>query len=492
MKLKKIAKDLIAKSSEKEVERLLKKILPSTKFRGKTFAVGGYNRDELLGLDAKDLDIVVEMKDGAKKITKFLKKEFPNEITKPYQMGASYPIWQITFQEDINYKDDLFETKGAVIEFADTMKESFPDENSRQRETSFGTLKEDVERRDFTVNSLLKDLSTGEFIDLTGTSIRDIEKGILQGNPGVDFDEILRQDPLRMIRLVRFQAKYGWKVPLSVLKAVKRNAKRIKIVSKERITAELVKIGKVKGGFYKAIRLMKVTGLLKEIMPEIDALRNIKQQPDVRMIHLEGETVFHHTMEVLKHAQPTFEAQLSALLHDVGKKDTQEFVDGKVQFLGHEQVSGEIAEAIMKRLKIDSKTIKKVKNTVVNHMRPHSLNKAKAKSLRKFIREIGDELEDVLDLAHADGKGTLIQDELGNLKPSKGVENIRERLYHYRDEVPVVKPKPPLNGREIMKLLNINQGHDVGRAVHIVQDIVDEHGFDVDKQFVIDELLERY
>jgi tRNA nucleotidyltransferase/poly(A) polymerase len=177
-------------------------------------------------------------------------------------MGAAYPIWQITFKDNVEFDGETYRTKGAVIEFADTQTESFPDPESRQRVVEYGDLKQDVERRDFTVNMLMKDLSTGEVRDLTGTSINDIKKGILRGHPGVDFNKILRDDPLRMMRLIRFQAKYGWKVPLSVLKIVKRNAGRIKAVSGERIRDELIKVMKL-GKLAQAIKMMKVVGLLK-------------------------------------------------------------------------------------------------------------------------------------------------------------------------------------------------------------------------------------
>lgn len=191
-----VARRLVSLSAEKEVERLLLLILPGTQFSGKTFAVGGYVRDQLLGLEAKDLDIVVEMKNGAEKLTYWLHDMFPVETTSPYQLGAGYPIWQITFQKNIKFSDELYETKGAVIEFADSQKESFPDPDSRQRITESGTIEEDVQRRDFTVNMLLRDLSSGELRDLTGVSQRDIEKGILRGHPEVDFNKILRDDPL--------------------------------------------------------------------------------------------------------------------------------------------------------------------------------------------------------------------------------------------------------------------------------------------------------
>lgn len=147
-----------ASASEKEVERLLAKVLPGTEFAGKTKAVGGYVRDEFLGQESKDLDILVGIEGGAEKLTKYLHGMFGSAISTPRNMGASYPIWQITFKGDVQHDNDTFHTEGAVIEFADGMKESYPDPNSRQRVTQPASIDEDIKRRDFTVNMLLKEV----------------------------------------------------------------------------------------------------------------------------------------------------------------------------------------------------------------------------------------------------------------------------------------------------------------------------------------------
>lgn len=462
--ISKIAKFLLVSSkSEKEVERLLLVLLKGTPFANKAFAVGGYVRDEYLGINAKDLDIVVEMKDGSEKLTSFIHKQFPIEISTPRQMGKGYPIWQITFKSNIEYKNDVFETKGAIIEFADTMKETFPDSNTRQRETEPGNLQDDVERRDFTVNMLMKDLTSGEIKDLTGVSKSDIEKGILRGHPNVSLDTIFSNDPLRMIRLVRFQAKYNWQIPTSVLKTVKRNADRIKIVSAERIMAELEKV-MVLGKLDKAIRLMKVTGLLQYVLPEIEALSNVDQGSK----HQEGDA-FKHTLLVLQNAPKTIEGQLAALLHDVGKPQTQTALNDEIHFLGHEKVSAEIAEAILKRLKFDNSVISRVTTIVENHMRPHSLQgNASDKALRKFIRDVGDELVDaILDMAEADVKGKIpFENYVPELR--KDIEKIRTAPIKMRTQ-------PILNGKEIMDILDIKPSALVGQVGAYLTDLEDDY-----------------
>jgi poly(A) polymerase len=456
-----VARGIVATSAEKEVERFLKIVLRGTPFANKTHAVGGYVRDEVMGLEAKDLDIVVEMRGGAEKLTVMLHQMFPDQITTPRQMGTGYPIWQITFREDIEHDGKVYQTAGAIIEFVDTQKESFPDPKSRQRIVEHGTLKEDIERRDFTVNMLLKDLTNGEIVDLTGTSLKDIEEGVLRGHPGVNFDKILQDDPLRMMRLVRFQAKYGWGIPVSVLKAVRRNAQRIEIVSGERVRDELVKIMEL-GKLAPAIRLMKATGLLQYVLPEVQAMQGVEHEY-TKGHHQEGD-VLRHTLLVLQGAKPGVESQLAALLHDVGKPDTQDIIEGTIRFLGHEKVSGEIAEAILRRLKFDSTTIRRVRAIVESHMRPHHLVRSDSgpKALRRFIQKVGIELVDaVLDLAEAD--------ELGTLPPANMVPDLRKEIDAIR--APIEKSEDlPVDGKDVMRVLGVGPGKQVGQALQFLKD----------------------
>jgi poly(A) polymerase len=458
-----LAGRVLQASALKEVERLMLVLLKGTPFAGKAYATGGYVRDEVLGIPSKDLDIVVEMRDGAERLTNFLHDTIPEKTTKPLRLGASYPIWEIKFTDDIEFHGQVYRTGGAVVQFADTQKEMFPDKGSRQRVTEFGTLQEDVERRDFTVNVLMKDLSTGELKDLTGLSLNDIQKGILRGNPNVDFDKVLADDPLRMMRLVRFQAKYGWNVPLWVMKAVKRNAKRIEIISAERVRDELVKVMEL-GKLKQAVRLMKAVGLLQYVLPEIQALIGVEHEYS-RGRHQEGD-VYKHTLLVLQNAKPGVENQLAALLHDVGKPESQEVINGLIKFIGHEKVGAEMAEAIMRRLKFTNEVVGKVSKIVESHMRPHLLVRDDAtgsKSLRKFIRDVGVELVDaVLDLAEAD--------QLGMLPPSNMIPDLRKQIDLVMAPVKQAEVLP-LDGNDIQRILNIGPGAMVGMALRYLKDV---------------------
>ena len=466
------------------MERLFLSLLSGTPFAGKAFAVGGYVRDEVMGIDSKDLDIVVGFPNGAEKLSKFIAKKFPGKTSTPRQMG-SYPIWYLTFKDDVDYNGDRFAVKGGELDIADSQKEAFPDPESRQRETGFGTISDDVKRRDFTVNMLMKDLSTGEIVDHAGTGVQDIKDGILRGHPEVPLDRTFTDDPLRMLRLIRFMVKYGWTPAKEAVDAVKRNAHRINIISHERIRDELIKIMLV-GKMAPALRFMEQTGLLKHILPEVDSLRGIEQSKEH---HSEGD-VFEHTMHVLENAKPTLHAQLAALLHDAGKPSTQEFIDDKIHFLGHEEVSGEIAEAFLRRMRFDNDMIKKVRFLVENHMRPHTAKDWSPKAVRKFVRDVGEELEDLLDLAAADSAGSLTPEGT----PAKdAVPHLRKKIEEVQ-EIPV-RVKPVLNGNEVMQLLGISSGKEVGVAMAWLQDKVDDYaaeGKDLSPEDAKSLLLKEY
>jgi len=462
----------LSSRAEQEVEKLLKVFLPGTPFAGKAKIVGGYVRDEYLRLitddtsiEPEDLDVVVAPTEGykgkgAEALTKLLHEEFPDRTTTPHNMGEEYPIWQIIFRNgDIKYKEKTYSTDGAKIEFADAMKETYPDPSTRQRKVEPATLEEDIKRRDFTVNMLLKDLTTSEIEDMTGVSKEDIKKGILRGHPLVSWDEMFSNDPLRMIRLIRFHAKYGWKMPASMVKTVKRNADRIKIVSGDRIGRELKKIGDY-GEFRKAMKFFDMTGLQKHILPELEALKGVMQEGGY---HEEGD-VYKHTMKVLENTKPGLENQLAALLHDIGKPSTKSwhnFVQDKATFYDHHLIGAEIADAILKRLQFDNTVRKKVTTLVKNHMLPHRhQGEWTPKALRKFVRTVGEETVDaVLDLAHADS--------LGRIPSESVIPDLRKKIDEIRKEPK--RRESLFRGSEIEKIIGM-KGISIGIAKEMLEE----------------------
>ena len=461
---------------EKEAENLLSHVLnavinqekcpqdPSIRpFTGTVFSVGGYVRDSILGIQSKDLDIVVEMPDGAKRFTEALHNLFPAQTSRPLALGAGYPIYHLSFKGDIHYQGKVFKTKDAEVDFADSQYESFPDPNTRQRITTFGGIADDIRRRDFTCNMLMRNISTGLLVDLA-SSEGDIHRGILRGHPKVPLDKTFSDDPLRMIRLIRFQCKFGWHIPFSVLKAVKRNAPRIQIVSGERIYGELIKIISY-GNLHRAIRLMDTTGLLPYVFPEVTALKGVHGKDH----HAEGDA-YVHTLIVTQNAKPTLIDQMAALLHDIGKVQTRKQDGEKIRFHGHEPLSAEMTDVVLRRLKFDLDSITTIKKVISFHLRACNYTEWSGKAVRKFIRDCGDELDSILNLMEADVLGCFKPDG----KHHDNYVPILKEMIKKANEVPITK-EPVLDGQEIMDILKISPGPLIGKYMKELRELDDEY-----------------
>ncbi|MCK9615189.1 MAG: HD domain-containing protein [Candidatus Omnitrophica bacterium] len=208
--------------------------------------------------------------------------------------------------------------------------------------------------------------------------------------------------------------------------------------------------------------------------------------PDVVVLK-QGDSL-KHTMMVLQNSKPGIENQLAALLHDAGKASTTELIDGAIHSYGHEKVSGEIAEAVCRRLKFDTDVIRNVRKIVENHMRPHALHDAGTAGIRKFIREVGEELVDaVVDLAAADKQGKIPK---GNNIPS-----IREKIEKVKAIKPVTKNDSILDGLEIMKILDIKPGPKIKEVMSFLEEKGDEwieKGKVLDKETAMNLILEKF
>lgn len=442
--------------AEQAAVDLLSGLVKQSKWRGKVFIAGGYVRDELLGNDPKDIDLVVEFPQGGIEFAEWVCKKL-----KIYKKGSN-PVIYPTFGTA------AFKLRGVVhngidlsdmdIECVMTRKEQYT-KGSRKPMVSPGTLKDDVERRDFTVNSLLKSLTNGEILDLTGMGKQDLEDGIIR--TPLDPDVIFSDDPLRMLRAVRFTVKYNWQLPMFMLKAMKRNAHMLKTISAERIRSELDKMLLTKYPD-KAIRIMNITGLNKYVMPEFDLLRGIKQGKHHKF------DAYGHSLEVLKNVKPDLVRRLGALFHDIGKSATQKVVDHEVHFYGHEDTGAEMAREIMTRLKYPKEIIKQVMIGIKNHMRTKAwgdkAEKVGDKAIRKLQNDLGDHLELTLDIIHADN---ISHADASNMPDQ--VDNIRIRL---KDLTSKKEPeKLPVTGKDVMDYLGLSKGGPlVGQALAMIKD----------------------
>jgi hypothetical protein len=243
-----------ASEAELSLEQLFISLLPETPFEHKVFAVGGYVRDEVLGREPHDLDIVVEAQYGAQRFADYLHDLFPNSTTEPEPVTLEYPIWKMSFTDDVEWDGQVFEVRGADLDLADT--QTILDEG-----TVFGPLGEDVKRRDFTTNMLFKDLTTGEILDPTGYGLRDIEQGLLRVYPDQGALDAFRAEPKRMLRLVRFMARYDWMAEPEVEKAIEEAAPYLAELKPKSVEKELHKLHQ-DGNLDNALDVMEEYGML--------------------------------------------------------------------------------------------------------------------------------------------------------------------------------------------------------------------------------------
>ena len=430
---------LIEGAKENAALDYLQQLVHNGPFKGRVYLAGGAVRDMQLGKDPKDLDVVVT--GGIDAGMEFAR--WATQTMRNYSEGSNpvlfptYGTAKFTLKGIVHNGIDLSDVD---IEAVATRKEKYT-AGSRKPEVSAGDLGDDVNRRDFTVNSLLKDLTTGEILDLTGKGKEDIRRGVIQTplNPDIIFSE----DPLRMLRAVRFTMKYDWELPMFMIKALKRNAEQLTNISQERIRDELNKM-LVTGSPERAIKLLKVTGLLKYVIPEF--------LPAVRMtqnVHHKRD-VFGHTLDVLKGTDSVLLQRLMALFHDIGKTVTRSVTPTGVHFYGHEDAGADMTKAIMQRLKYPNDIIDAVVLGVRNHMKlKHGGDdavKLTDKTLRKFKIALGDKLEDTLNVIHADNTAHSEASSMPNQ-----IANVRARLKSLDASTPS-SPKLPINGGDLIAL----------------------------------------
>ena len=449
-------KDLLLEGAiDRAAVDFISQMVKKSKWRGKVYLAGGFVRDELLGLDPKDIDIVVEVPQGGIKFAEWITKELG--IYKKDKNPVVYPKFgTAAFQlRGVNHKG--YDLSSIDVEAVMTRKEQYT-QGSRKPDVSAGTLVDDVERRDFTVNSLLKDLTTGEILDLTGQGKADLKNGVVR--TPLDPDIIFREDPLRMLRAIRFTVKYGWDLPLFMIKALKRNSHMLKTISEERIMTELNKM-MVSPYPDKAIRLLQMTGLNKYVAGELDGLRGLEQNKFHKF------DAMKHTLEVLKQTPPELVTRLAALFHDVGKAATKSVVDNEIHFYKHELVGADMVEAILRRLKYPLDIIKKVKVAVEQHMRTKQYGleseKVSDKVLRKLKADLGDHLQTTLDLMHADNLS-----HADDYNMPMQIPKLRDRLKSLENEP--AKIKLPVDGNDVMKRYKIPGGPMIKELLKAVEE----------------------
>ncbi len=413
----------------------------ATELGVQAYVVGGFVRDLLLGHPSKDIDIVV--------------------------VGKGIDLAQAVGKKAGNVKVTVFKNFGTAmlrykdweIEFVGARRESYR-KNSRKPIVEDGTLADDQNRRDFTINAMsisLNSNSYGKLIDPFGGQ-EDLKKGIIRTprDPDITYSD----DPLRMMRAVRFASRFDFRIEEESYKALSRNAERLKIVSQERITDELNKIvmsPKPSVGF----RVLFSTGLLHQFFPEMVALQGAEYKEGKG--HKDN---FFHTLIVLDNVAAKSDnlwLRWAAIVHDIGKPRTKKWVDGiGWTFHAHDYVGARMLPGIFKRLKLPAgDKLKYVQKLVRLHLRPIALSEeiVTDSAVRRLLFEAGDEIDDLMSLCEAD-MSSKIPEKIKRYK--KNFEIVRQKLVEIEEKDRLQNWQPPVSGDLIMKTFNLEPCKTVG------------------------------
>ena len=449
-------------NNAKLLEEFIRTLAKGSRFEGHTFIVGGSVRDELMGKPIKDVDMVVDLPDGGKELAHYLGEKIGKKPVIYEQFGTA-----ALFFDGIEYEGHTFDSSDKA-EFVHTRKETYRG-TSRKPQTEFGTIKEDAFRRDFTINAMYKDLFTGEIRDITGKGKQDLEDKVLRTpSPAAS---IFQEDPLRMLRAIRFVSKLGFKPDKDLIDGLKASVSFIHNISVERVREELNNILLLDSPA-DAMRLMREVGLLKEILPELENLHGLKANPKYH-----DDDALQHSFEVLNNTPPNLLARLSGLMHDIGKSEAKEWMEDKGYYThhGHEDVGSEMVREILKRLKYDNDTIDMVSDVVANHMWSIK-DEPTEKSTARFLNKIKADIELLLSVMHADRiKSHEKQNGPGYEQHSRILNRFQEHIDTIRNRVPSTKTKPPVSGNDIMERYDLKPGREVGRLLNLALEYCYEH-----------------
>ncbi len=424
----------------------------ATQLKLETYVIGGFVRDFLLQRNnKKDIDIVAVASgiELAKKVASLLPTKPKVQIFKTYGTAM------------LRYND-------TEIEFVGARKESYS-ENSRNPNVESGSLKDDQNRRDFTINAMAFSLNEGNFGELLDpfNGISDLQNKSIRTplNPDITYSD----DPLRMLRAIRFASQLQFKIEIESLQSITKNAKRLEIITKERIVTELNKIllsPKPSIG----LQLLFKTKLLHQILPELVALQGVEYEQGQG--HKDN---FYHTLEVVDNISENTDnlwLRWSALLHDIGKAPTKRFEKGNGwTFHGHEFVGSKMVYKIFKRLKMPlNEKMKYVQKIVLLSSRPIVIaQEVNDSAVRRLIFDAGEDLEDLL--IHCEADITTKNKE----KKKRYLNNfklVREKVKEVEARDKIRNFQPPISGELIMKTFNLKPCREIGTIKEAIKNAI--------------------
>lgn len=441
-----------------EIVTHIAECIKGSEFENHVFAVGGCVRDMVMDNPIKDIDLCIDIPDGGIKLAEYMhSKKF---ITRP---PVTYPTYGTAM-----FKLKRFNTE--EIECVQTRGEQYHDKDSRNPQVTFADMKEDCVRRDLTINALYMNVSTQEVIDPTGRGLQDIKDGICRVT-NEQPDIVFTDDPLRILRVIRFACRYNFDIEEETMEAMKRNADRMAIITQERITDEFNKMILTQDPA-RALDLLRYCRVLKYVLPEMIPTINMAQN------EYHFGTVWVHTLAVMealgghlggpgslfKDFDDNWErcVRVAAVLHDIGKIETRSVDDnGNVHFYGHEIAGARAAADVMTRMRYSNSDIKKVTFLIGGHMRTKSwgedIQKHRQVGFNKLAYDCGDEnrLKALLTLIHADNCAHKEEHCLPT-----NAKQVYDRIMS-TEAVKMFGYRLPIKGEDVMEALGIGPCEDV-------------------------------